>query len=410
VYRAPLGKVDFSLFLAGASGTFKTALAALCQQHFGGDMDARALPAHFSSTANALETLAFAAKDTMLVVDDFVPTGGAGDETLHGIAERLFRGAGNYQGRSRLSGQGKLRAARPPRALLLATGEEVPKGKSLRARFLIIPVRSGDVDRFRLCQCQDAAQQGQFAQAMGAFVRWTAERYEELQAHQQKRVEQLRSGQPPFASHARLPTTFAELQSAWEVWLRFSGESGATSTGEQEELEQRAANAFAEVAAIQPAYQIADDPALQFIAHLRAALASGVAHMKNRSGEAPDTPFKWGWRLDPEDRSWTAQGTCIGWVTDSNVYLDPLASDRMILGSASGEAPGLSGQALRHRLHRQGLLASVDTTRHTLLVRRTLDGRQRRVLHLKSSDLLPADLRHPGSLTRTGNGMTTKCT
>ena len=91
VYRAAFGKVDFSLFLAGPSGVFKTALAALCQQHFGAEMDVHALPAHFGSTANALEELAFQAKDALLVVDDFVPTGGSGDGELQGTAERLFR-------------------------------------------------------------------------------------------------------------------------------------------------------------------------------------------------------------------------------------------------------------------------------------------------------------------------------
>jgi hypothetical protein len=59
VYRAPLGSVDFSLFLTGRTGTFKTALAALCQQHFGAAMDASHLPANFASTANALEGLTF---------------------------------------------------------------------------------------------------------------------------------------------------------------------------------------------------------------------------------------------------------------------------------------------------------------------------------------------------------------
>jgi hypothetical protein len=71
VYRAALGKVDFSLFLTGQTGTFKTALAALCQQHFGAAMEASRLPANFASTANALESLAFFAKDALLVVDDF---------------------------------------------------------------------------------------------------------------------------------------------------------------------------------------------------------------------------------------------------------------------------------------------------------------------------------------------------
>jgi len=68
VYRAALGAVPFSLFLSGNSGVFKTALAALAQQHFGAAMDGSGLPANFASTANALEGLAFAAKDALLVV------------------------------------------------------------------------------------------------------------------------------------------------------------------------------------------------------------------------------------------------------------------------------------------------------------------------------------------------------
>ena len=75
VYRAPFGGVDFSVFLAGKTGVFKTALAALCQQHFGAEMDASRLPANFASTGNAVEALAFHAKDALLVVDDFAPTG-----------------------------------------------------------------------------------------------------------------------------------------------------------------------------------------------------------------------------------------------------------------------------------------------------------------------------------------------
>ena len=90
VYRAPWGGADFSVFLTGRTGAFKTALAALCQQHFGAAMDAGRLPAHFASTANALEGLAFYAKDALLVVDDFAPTGGVGDGTLEAVAERLF--------------------------------------------------------------------------------------------------------------------------------------------------------------------------------------------------------------------------------------------------------------------------------------------------------------------------------
>ena len=102
VVRAPLGDVDFSVFLTGQTGTFKSTLAGLCQQHFGAAMDPHHLPANFASTANALEILAFSAKDALLVVDDFVPVGA--DRALHLVAERLFRGIGNHQGRGRMNG------------------------------------------------------------------------------------------------------------------------------------------------------------------------------------------------------------------------------------------------------------------------------------------------------------------
>jgi len=93
VYRTPFGGADFSLFLAGRTGVFKTALAALCQQHFGAAMDSSRLPANFASTGNALAELAFHAKDALLVVDDFAPTGRQGDGELQQVAERLFRAA-----------------------------------------------------------------------------------------------------------------------------------------------------------------------------------------------------------------------------------------------------------------------------------------------------------------------------
>ncbi len=65
IYRAVLGAADFSLFLAGPSGAFKSETAALAQQHFGADMDSRHLPASWTSTENALEGLAFMAKDAL---------------------------------------------------------------------------------------------------------------------------------------------------------------------------------------------------------------------------------------------------------------------------------------------------------------------------------------------------------
>jgi hypothetical protein len=54
------------------------------------------------------------------------------------------------------------------------------------------------------------------------------------------------------------------------------------------------------------------------------------------------------------------------------------------------ERLAVSEQTLRHRLREHGLLASIDAGRQTLLVRKTLAGCPRHVLHLKADDLMAA--------------------
>jgi hypothetical protein len=131
-------------------------------------MDARQLPGDFASTGNVLGELASKAKDALLVIDDFAPSGGRGDATLQEIAERLFRSVGNGQRRSRMRGV-QLRDQAPPRALLLATGEEVPRGHSIRARLLIIEIQPRGIDLGALTRCQVSARTGELAMAMGAL-------------------------------------------------------------------------------------------------------------------------------------------------------------------------------------------------------------------------------------------------
>jgi len=387
VYRAPFGNADFGVFLTGRTGTFKTALAALCQQHFGAAMDASRLPANFASTANSLEHLAFSAKDSLLVVDDFVPTGGTGDNQLHGVAERLFRAVGNRQGRNRLGSNGQIRPSQSPRALLLATGEEVPRGQSLRARLLMMEVQAGDVDRNSLNECQNAAQLGYFAAGMAAFISWIACRYEHFQNHLEVRVRELRNHYGR-AAHARLPTALAQLQCGFEIWLQFAHEVGAIKATERAELEQRNAQALTELAALQTKYHQASDPALRFISLLGAGLACGQAHVADRSGKPPESPEHWGWRRKRSGRGWVAQGLRIGWISSSDLFLDPEASYQVIQQMAGAERLAVSEQTLRHRLREHGLLVSVDLGRQMLLVRRILEGCGRQVLHLRASDLL----------------------
>src|SRR5262249_44034411 len=133
-YRAALGPCDCAEHLSGPTGVGKTELVALAQQHYGASMDARHLPGSWASTGNALEGLAFAAADALLSVDDFAPGGTSADVArMRREADRLLRAQGNRAGRQRMRADGTLRPAKPPRGLILSTGEDVPRGQSLRA-------------------------------------------------------------------------------------------------------------------------------------------------------------------------------------------------------------------------------------------------------------------------------------
>jgi hypothetical protein len=144
VFRSVLGPSDFSLNLIGHSGLGKSELIALGQQHFGVGMHRLQLPASWHWTGNALEGLAFLAKDTLLSIDDFKPVGSKADiDRMHQLADRVLRAQGNRSGRGRCRSDGTLKAPRPPRGTILMSGEDIPRGESLAARQLILRVMKG---------------------------------------------------------------------------------------------------------------------------------------------------------------------------------------------------------------------------------------------------------------------------
>src|SRR5205085_11835589 len=142
----------------------KSALAAPIPRPAGAGSAARRLPGAWSSTANALEALAFSAADAVLVVDDFAPPAGSGDvDRAHRDADRLLRAQGNRSGRLRMRPDGTLRACKPPRGLIVSTGEDLPRGQSLRSRVLVVEVGRTDVDWGKLSDCQANAGAGRLA-------------------------------------------------------------------------------------------------------------------------------------------------------------------------------------------------------------------------------------------------------
>jgi hypothetical protein len=222
-YRAPLAQalaMDATVHLHGGSGNFKTELAALAMAHFG-TYDRLSLPGAWASTGNSLELLAFLAKDIVVVIDDFAPTGTAQEiARYHSTADRVLRGVGNQAGRARMGADGRLRPQYAPRGVVLSTGEDVPKGHSLGARLLVVDVAKGDVDLAKLTEAQREAAQGTYAAAMAGYVRWLSSRFASLCDEMPQRFTEVRAFAQNDGAHARMASTQAHLLLGWEFWLR----------------------------------------------------------------------------------------------------------------------------------------------------------------------------------------------
>ena len=299
-YRAALGNADFSPHLSGFTGTGKSEIAALMQQHFGPEMHAKRLPGSWSSTANQLEGLAFSAKDALFVIDDFVPQGSVMDRArLNQAADRVLRGVGNSAGRGRAGPDGKPRPAKPPRALVISTGEEIPGGQSLRARLLVIEVTKGAIghgDLRKLLSHQEAAISGKYAQAMAGFIQWLARDLDERRREFDAELKTRRHQMVATASHARTGDIGAQLATSWQFITRFAVECGAISEEEALRYLDRADKAIALVVSEQGDIQSTVDPIERFRALLNGVVASGRAHIASREGGEPSSPEAYGWR------------------------------------------------------------------------------------------------------------------
>ena len=91
--------------------------------------------------------------------------------------------------------------------------------------------------------------------------------------------------------------------------------------------------------------------------------------------------------------AWTPLGDCIGWVDGEDVYLESAAAFRQVqlAGRDAGEGLPVSEQTLKRRLHEKGLLASVDSQRQTVTVRRSVAGASKDVLHFGRTTIFPDD-------------------
>ncbi len=388
-YRAALGNVGASVYLVGATGVYKTQLAALCQQHYGAEMIDQFLPGSWSSTANAIEAQGFLAKDSLFVIDDFKPTGSRGQiDALHKDADRVLRAFANGQGRDRCNRDGSLKAAKAPRAMALSTGEDLPRGESIRARCLIVHVEKDAIPDDKLTLCQDAAKTGKYAQAMGGFLRWVAGQYdlvqEQLERDQHKLRKQLTSD-----GHKRTPDIMAKMLAGFDLFIRYAVDIQALNQDKAEQLRKRCLDALTGLGEQQLEEQLEFNPANRFCELLPSAISSGHAYIGGENNGRPTNEQALGWEWS--NGTFRSKGVCVGWLINDELYINLEASMKVINQVAlDNEGIGLTAKTMSKRLYEAGKLVRSDIdvkNRNTHKVRVRINGRYPNVLHMKTEIL-----------------------
>jgi hypothetical protein len=379
-YAAPLAFItspDFALWMVGPTGSLKSELAALAQRHFG-RFDRKTLPGSWTSTENALEARLFTVKDAVAVIDDYAPNADSrAQQELEKRAQRIIRGIGNRASRGRLRADLSQQPDRPPRGLVICTGEDLPTGHSIQARLVIIEV---DRERLNLDVITELQGSGdRLAHAMRGYIEWLQPAIPELKKAMPARLGHLRGELFQIGSHLRQADALAQLRAAFELFLEFAEGVGAIDTVRATELRAKAVVTLRGIGEAQSTALRDLEPAERFISVLGTLLEQRRVRLVEK-GQSP--------RADDVET--------IGWYDQDFAYLLPEAARRRVATflRESGEAWSHSAHALNKALVRKGVVVPGPDARPEMQVR-VGDGK-RRVLRLRLTALRGTPV--PGSV------------
>lgn len=390
VFRSPTASIIRMaqlLFITGPSGVFKTVLLGLMMSFYGRRFNHLNIPGNFESTANSTERMGYLAKDIVFGIDDFAPDGSLYDVQGKTKAfQRIGRGVGNGDsGRHRMSADGSLRTVNFFRGGVAATGEDVPKNFSIRARMSILALGHGDIDPKSLSHYQGLAANGHFAQVMGGFISWLCPRMSALEKQLPEKMTKFRDQCRFLSAHRRTPEAVANLALGYELFLDFVLSAGAISEAERESLWSEGWLALGQMAEMQRQYLTSEDIALNFIEYIKAALLSGKAYLSNYDDckQPPAQTDLWGWFFDSGSGEYRSKGTRIGWFdpVENEVLLQPDAAYAAAqeFAKSQGGSINISQDVLWKRLSEKNFTYRSDAEGKNL-IKRTPDGENRRRL------------------------------
>ena len=247
IYIAPLASfvdIDFTVWIYGKTGSFKTTLTRHIMHHFG-KFDNHVIT--WNATPNAIERYASIIGDAPLVIDDYAPQPDHFSQIkLDQTVERVIRDAGNNAGRARMRANLSLQHIYRKRGLIIATGEQLPKGQSVLARIYGIALEKGDVNTSELSKAQ-ANNERLYGFATAAYIDWIEQTGEQkLKELFEKAEEKMLNTNLQSNVVDRLRRSAAKLYAAFEVMLQMMMSYGIIEPNEIEKFQEIAITSIAE--------------------------------------------------------------------------------------------------------------------------------------------------------------------
>lgn len=399
-FRTFLGKPRGSVHLMGAPGTGKTVAARVCGMswtstsfHEHGHTSLFTGGDKMDDSMRALALLMHAAKDTLVLVDEF--KGKTAQERVNALHTLFWNGAE----RSVSTTRGQIRrSSGPPRCGLVTTGEVGSVGSSA-TRTLTLAINRDVVSNpvTVWSELESAGARAWRAKIGASFIQWLAADHEAKLAAAQRYGSGLATlAWQQFCGTllhtdglaGRLVAIAADITVGWAVLLQFLLDQGAMTQDRADQVWRWAMGGLADQLRAQD--HSVGDGAEQLLTKVREALTSGAGHATDRAtGDVP-TPgisggqgptdhnevaraFGWvsrGPRAEGAPQSWSPRGNHLGVVDSSEgmIYLFPgeTLATMSAMASRQGEHFTSTSATITSSLGRRGWLGvESDGTRRT---------------------------------------------
>lgn len=363
----------FILWLIGKTGSRKSTMAALLLSFFG-TFTATTLPLSFRDTANSINEQCYMTKDLPVVIDDFHPCGHQEQSRMTATAQNIARNYGDRAGKSRLTSDCDLRAARPPQGNAIVTAEFPPDiGESGTARCFTIELKQGDVNLQTLTSLQRLAADGTLNRCGFAYTEWLRECFLFDEETVKKFIKALRALFETYrtefndgnkSSHGRVAENVAWLRMGFHFLLMFLEHHLSYGEAYVTEMEEQFKEMLYRIACRQSDAIEQDKPSHLFLRKFFSLLESGQIYLKDLATLHP-TEFQ--------------PGTCVGYCDNARIYFFADQVHRLVrkLCDDQGEHFTISSRSLLKALAEESLIETFDG-QHTKSMH--LDGKSRRVV------------------------------